>query len=117
MKKILFICYLIFLPSHGMSQPQLPPVSSPSGVVLPPDLQNVYQEAQTCEQTPWVYSFSACDLIIKHWNNLAALVSRHEQDLACYDYIVRFNAQSPGPTLNPPPGQTYQSCQQMLYSR
>ena len=114
MKKILFICYLIFLPSHGMSQPQLPPVSSPSGFVVPPGIQNVYQEAQTCEQTPWVYPFSVCDQIIKHWNNLVVLVSRDELEQACHDYIGR---QGPGSTLNPPPGQTYQSCQQMLYSR
>lgn len=123
MRKILFICYLIFLPSHGMSQPQLPPVSSSSGVVMSPGTQQIYQEAQACQQNPLNYSFSFCDRMIKDWNNIVAVtnsMNEYQNSIneyqACSNYFAKFNLQAPD-LLNPPPGQTYQSCLQMLYSR
>lgn len=100
-----------------VSQPQLPPVSPPSGVVMTPGTQQMLQEAQSCQQNPYSYSFSFCDQVIKNWNYIVAIANRDNQYQACGNYITRFNTQGPGSTLNPPPGQTYQSCAQMLYTR
>jgi hypothetical protein len=100
----------------GVSQPQLPSISSPSGVMMTPGTQQMLQEAQSCQQNPLNYSFSFCDQVIKNWNSIVALANRDNQYQVCGSYITRFNTQGPGSTLNPPPGQTYQSCAQMLYS-
>jgi hypothetical protein len=101
---------------QGVSQPQLPPISSPSGVMMTPGTQQMLQEAQSCQQNPLNYSFNFCNQVIKNWNSIVVLANRANQYQACGSYITRFNTQGPGSTLNPPPGQTYQSCAQMLYS-
>jgi hypothetical protein len=105
---------------QGATQPQLPAISSPSGVMMTPGTQQMLQEAQSCQQSPLNYSFNFCNQVIKNWNSIVALANRanqyQNQYQACGSYITRFNTQGPGSTLNPPPGQTYQSCAQMLYS-
>jgi hypothetical protein len=101
---------------QGVSQPQLPAISSPSGVMMTPGTQQMLQEAQSCQQSPLNYSFSFCNQVIKNWNSIVALANRDNQYQACGSFITRFNTQGPGSTLNPPPGQTYRSCAQMLYS-
>jgi len=101
---------------QGVSQPQLPAISSPSGVMMTPGTQQILQEAQSCEQNPLNYSFNFCNQVIKNWNGIVVLANRANQYQACGSYITRFNTEGPGSKLNPPPGQTYQSCAQMLYS-